>query len=238
MADELRDASRRGARLLATAAGQALGAVFFSAGKVRVGRRKALHPRGAMYAARLERRGGPERAGVDWLDSQGTEDVVVRLSRATGLPPFLPDILGLAMRVLLHDGSSGGDLLLATTGTGSLSRFVLRPSRHPMQVDYTTLLPYASSGGPIQIVASPKVPDAGTDPQHGSLDFDLAWSRGTGAWNGFATLTLLEPRGLDADGGAPVAFDPVLHPLPGLSPYPLVARLRAPAYAASRRARN
>src|SRR6476661_10111092 len=76
---------------------------------------KPLHPLGTVLTGVLRRHGGAEPSGVPWLDETGEDAVLVRLSRAVGLPAPLPDIFGLALRMSTADGRPA-DLLLATTG--------------------------------------------------------------------------------------------------------------------------
>jgi hypothetical protein len=76
----------------------------------------------------------------------------VRESRSVGLPEGLPDIHGLAVRVTNPDGTPG-DLLLATTGWGRLTRFVLTVSRTTYGRPMTTLLPYRTDAGPVLLGA-------------------------------------------------------------------------------------
>jgi len=71
---------------------------------------------------------GEGGTGAAWLDDAGEDDVVVRLSRAVGLPPPAPDVFGLALRVPTAGGRYG-DLLFASTGLGRLTRFTLTPAR-------------------------------------------------------------------------------------------------------------
>jgi hypothetical protein len=168
---------------------------------------------------------GGTRSGVAWLDAVGDERVQVRLSRSVGLPTRLPDILGMAVRVPVA-GGRGGDLLLATTGTGSLGRFLLRPARDPHEAAYTTLFPYRTRSGPLLLAAFPVT---SAPPV-----FQLAWARGTGSWNAFATLEIRGAAGIDSAR----PFDPVRHVVPGLETYDWAATLREPSYAASRRARH
>jgi hypothetical protein len=185
---------------------------------------KPLHPQGAVTRGVLHRLGSDTRSGAAWLDEHGTADVVVRWSRAVGLPSPAPDVFGLAVRVQLDRGRYG-DLLFSTTGTGPLSRFVLVPSwsaERPM----TTLLPYRTSAGPVLLEARPR----------SGRTVDLAWARGTGAWHHFATLRLDEDPQAAADDD--VSFDPVVNPLPGLGVYGWVARLREPSYRRARRSRG
>jgi len=199
---------------------------------------KPLHPRGSVDRARLVRRGAAEeRSGAAWIDQPGTDQVLVRRSRAIGLPPPLPDIHGLAVRVPAADGGYG-DLLLATTGLGRVTRFLLTFAATPEGRPMTTLLPYRSPTGPVLVAA-----------RHRSEDvLELAWARPRGPWRPFAELRL-PPRGVEAgadrsgdpDAAAPdarVSFDPVRHELPGLTYDGWVRRLREPAYRTARRSRS
>jgi hypothetical protein len=185
---------------------------------------KPLHPRGAVTRGVLERFGGVVESGVSWLDEQGTDDVVVRWSRAVGLPAPSPDVFGLAVRVELSPGRHA-DVLFSTTGTGPLTRFALVPAFTP-QRPMTTLLPYRTARGPVLLSAVPQ----------GDRAVELAWARGTGAWQPFGTLRLERSPMVAAD--ADVSFDPVLNPPPGLAPYDWVTRLREPSYRSARRARG
>jgi hypothetical protein len=209
-----RGAATLGGGLLAGAT-QAIGALRTAA--------KPLHPEGEVYAGRLVRRGtafGPH-TGVAWIDEPGEDDVVVRLSRAVGLPDGVPDIHGLALRVLGTDGPA--DLLFANTGTRRLTRFALTASRHPRARPMTTLLPYQAPSGPVLL----RVDSAGP------ASYEISWARPSSRWHPFATLHLDEDR-----GDPTVSFDPVLHRLPGLAQYPAVRRLREPAYRRARRSRD
>src|SRR5687768_8860748 len=93
-----------------------VGAAFYAAGRLRRGRRKPLHPDGAVLPGTLRRSGAPTTWGTPWLDATGEHEATVRLSRSAGLPPPLPDILGLAIRVRVDNRDA--DLLLSTTGRG------------------------------------------------------------------------------------------------------------------------
>lgn len=190
---------------------------------------KPLHPRGDVLAGRLVRTGaaaGGPRTGVRWLDEEGVDDVLVRLSRAVGLPPGLPDIHGLAMRVPTG-GASEGDLLLASTGLGRVGRFVLTFGRAAYSRPLTTLLPYRTSSGALLLAAEPL----------GERRYRLSWARPRGPWNRFATLTVdaAPPEGCS---DALVSFDPVLNTVPGLENYGWVRRLREPSYGTARDSRE
>ena len=210
-------------QMLATFVGRALEGAFFLLGKARG--RKALHPRGEVLEGLIGRRGGVGRTGVRWLDEAGTNHVAVRFSRSLGLPARRPDILGMALRIATQPGQFG-DVLLATTGTGLLGRFVLLPTRRHGLRTYTSLFPYRTPVGPLLLAA---IPTAGSPRQ-----YELAYARPTGPWLSFGTLEITQTpyRGHDLD----LSFDPVLNVVPGLETYDWAAQLRRFSYAASRRA--
>jgi hypothetical protein len=211
--------------LSATCIGWALGGVFFLLGKARG--RKALHPRGQVLEGRVDRHGSISRTGVPWLDEAGIDHVAVRLSRSVGLPAPRADILGLALRIPVAP-CRFGDVLMATTGSGLLGRYVLLPARRHGIRAYTSLFPYRTMAGPLLLAA---IPTAG-NPRH----LELAYSRPRGPWLSFGTLKVTEAAypGHDLD----LSFDPVLNVIPGLDSYDWAARLRKFSYAASRRARD
>jgi hypothetical protein len=216
---------RRLGEMLATSVGWALGGAFFLVGKARG--RKALHPRGEVSEGLIRRRGAGRRTGVLWLDEAGTDHVSVRFSRSLGLPATRPDILGLALRVPADHGQFG-DVLLATTGTGTLGRYVLLPVRRHGVRAYTSLFPYRTVAGPLLLAV---IPTAGSPRQ-----FEIAYSRLTGPWVSFGTLEVTQKThsGHDFD----LSFDPILNVVPGLETYDWTAQLRRFSYAASRRARH
>ena len=183
---------------------------------------KPLHPDGVVLIGHLERTGSPTASGVAWLDEPGQDEVLVRLSRAVGLPVPLPDIHGLAFRVPGADGP--GDVLLASTGWGRLGRFVLTFGRRPASRPLTSLLPYRTGAGPVLLGARAGGPDR----------YELSWAPYDGEWQAFATLVLTE-RESSSPG---VSFDPVRHQVPGLEQYPVVVRLREPAYQRARESRR
>ncbi len=184
---------------------------------------KPLHPRGDVVTARLRRTGANPPTGSAWLDRSGSDEVLVRRSRAVGLPDGLPDIHGLAVRVPLEDGGHG-DLLLATTGTGRLTRFVLTVGRTPWSRPMTTLLPYRTPTGPRLVAAVAR----------SETRYVLAHASPGGAWHPFADLVLSATEGPDPL----VSFDPVRNTLPGLENYEWVRRLREPGYGTARLSRR
>ena len=184
---------------------------------------KPLHPVGVTLVARLHRWGSDTATGVPWLDEPGRDDALVRLSRAVGLPAALPDIHGLALRVLRSEHR--GDVLLASTGWGRVSRFVLTFGRRPESRPLTSLLPYRTPAGAVVLGARAIGPETGPE------GFELSWAPYDGDWHPFATLELTGEPAADQE----ISFDPVLNQVDGLAQYPVVVRLREPSY---RRARN
>jgi hypothetical protein len=186
---------------------------------------KPLHPRGSVVSAVLHRFGSHQPSGAGWLDERGEDQVLVRQSRAVGLPAPAPDVFGLALRVPTRGGTYG-DLLFASTGRGRLTRFVLTTGRSPHSRPMSTLLPYRTPTGPVVLSAV----------YRDQTTVDLSWAVGTGGWTRFAQLRLGQLPTAVSD--APVAFDPVLNTLPGLDNYGWVERLREPSYLTARRSRS
>ena len=221
-----------------------IGAAFYAAGRLRRGRRKPLHPDGAVLPGTLRRDGAPTTWGSPWLDSTGEHEATVRLSRSAGLPTPLPDILGLAIRVRI-DGRDA-DLLLSTTGRGRVGRFLLQPRADPGRGFYTTLLPYRSQRGPVLIAAEPEPPRPLPPDPAGVADeltaapmrFALSCAGPGGGWERFGSLEVGRTGRRSDSVDAPISFDPVRNPLPGLQMYDVVARVRTRAYASARRSRG
>jgi len=203
--------------LLSRTSGAALAAGIGAIGMA-FQRTKPLHPEGRLQRGTISRLGTHEPTGVPLLDDEGTIPAIVRLSRGVGLPEALPDFPGLAIRI--DPDGKPADILLAGTGLGSVSRFVLVPRQSTKDGPLTTLLPYRSEGGPLMIGALPE----------GERSYQLQWSRGTGEWLTFARLDLGERIEDDLD----VSFDPVVNLVPGLEQYPWVRMLREPAYRLAR----
>jgi hypothetical protein len=101
---------------------------------------RALHPRGVTWAATTTfPRAVP---GVAALSRPRELDSLLRLSRAVGLPPAVPDILGFALR--LHDFDGPGrplDLLLASSPAPPV-HWMLWPARDHRRAWFTGLLRY------------------------------------------------------------------------------------------------
>ncbi|MCH8611930.1 phosphodiesterase [Arsenicicoccus dermatophilus] len=206
--------------VLAAGGGALLAATFGLAALVR--RDKPLHAYGRVTSGSLVLTGAPIPCGVPLLDRAGSWPCTVRASRTASLTHQGPDVMGLALRVDAagHDGDHA-DLLLASTGTGTVTRHLLAVRRRVEDGPLTTLLPQRGASGDVLLRLDPA----------GSSAYDLSWSRARGAWHRLGRLELHLPWGPDE----PLRFAPVDHPLAGLTQPGWVRALRHPAYAAARR---
>jgi hypothetical protein len=220
-------ATARVAELAAVVPGWVLRAASGAAGLVRPAS-KPLHPAGSILPVTVRRHGlaAGDRVGVAWIDEPGVTEGLVRFSRAVGLPPALPDIHGLALRFEDVYGRRS-DVLMATTGLGRFSRFLLVPTRRRGGEAYSTLLPYRSPQGPVQLAAVPDDREATT--------LTLAVASTGGPWRPFAELSV---TGAPGGSGDDLSFDPTLNMLEGLEYYAWETRLREGAYGAARWSRR
>ncbi|WP_210505222.1 hypothetical protein [Naasia sp. SYSU D00057] len=218
-----------------SAAGVALAGLFRIAQLVRHPR--PIHSRGALFDASLTWVGGAD-SGIDWVDQPaGTRQTGVgRVSRSVGLPPALPDILGLAVRVETPEGPA--DLELSTSGVGVPGRFALMPHLRAEGGWFGTLLPYRGRHGNVMLGARvrlsasavPTSPDERSAGAVGPWLFDLYSAPLTGRWRRFATLELTATT--DADDTTGLRFDAVRRPLPGAGFAAWHRRVREPSYRA------
>jgi hypothetical protein len=165
------------AHLLAVAGGSTLGWLFDMAALVRHG--KPLHQHGVVLDAVVHRARGPARWGAAWLDEPGEDHGIARLSRAAGLPGPIPDIMGLALAISGPVGTRH-DLLLASTGLGRLSRFMLTPRRDPASACYSSLFPTPRPAAQYCWPRSRPGPQAGKSPP--SRGTPPARRYGSGCW--------------------------------------------------------
>jgi hypothetical protein len=213
---------------LVDAAGRAVAVPLAALARVR--QAKPMHPRGVLFDALLQRRG--LACGVDWLDTTGADDVLVRFSRGAGLPPRLPDLLGFALRL---PGERPVDVLLSSTGQGRWSRRVPVP-RRDAATTYGSIMAYRSTAGPVWLAAVPQGAALPSDRDGLAVAgpgrvMTLSAAVGRGPGKPFATLTL---RAVTDPIDPPLHFDAVLHAPPGLAADGPLARFRGPAYAAAR----
>lgn len=209
--DVARGVGRLGGAVLAAAFG----------GVARLRGTRALHPVGLCGTGVLTVQPGP-RSGVLLLDEPGPHACEVRWSRALGLRDG-PDIEGLAVHVR---GAAAGDVLLASTGTGVLTRHLLVARARGQHGPLTTLLPLSTALGPLLLRLDPLL-DAGAGSEPPTV-YRLLVSAPGRPWHDRGRLDLTW-TGSDCTR----RHSPVGNPPTGSWTHPLWALLREPSYAAS-----
>ena len=206
-------------RVAGAALATGLGLVAWATG------RKPLHAAGSTWAAELRVDAPLPDLGVPLLHQRGVHACTVRVSRAVGTPEGWWDVGGLAVR--LPDAGTRGrpaDLLFATTGTGRLSRYLLRPVRQAATRPLTTLLPTRAGDRSLELLVRP-LGDA-EQPR----EYELAVSVDGGRWTGVGLLQLRRQL-----PDTRTRFDPIVDELEGTKPPAWVVGLREPAYRWARR---
>ncbi|MFS0732125.1 hypothetical protein ABC304_08960 [Microbacterium sp. 1P10UB] len=202
---------------------------------LRVRRPRPIHPHGLLLRGEVEWMPGAPASGITWIDQPaGTRAPTrARLSRSVGLPPLLPDVIGLALRADTGDGGFG-DLELATTGRGVPGRFLLLPRWTVSQATFATLLPYRTDAGPVHVSArrsGRRLPADLTALRHVLASeprrLELSFAHGSGPWHPFAVVALRVDRDQD---DRMMRFDAVRHAIPGAGTYEVVRLLRQPSY--------
>jgi hypothetical protein len=194
--------------------------------------RRAMHPTGLLLSGQLSVPSDP-RLPADWRSLDGAHGLV-RFSKAIGLPGGIPDVLGIALRF------GDQDILLATAlAPAPVLQHILVPARSFDRATFSSLLAHrAGSGiGILRGRIQGTLPAAGGQLEavraaHG-LHVQLEVGGLLGGRRPLGTVTL---GGVLEDQPAPsVRFDP-WRAGAGLGPVGPIQRLRAAAYAASRRA--
>jgi hypothetical protein len=204
----------------------------------RLRRKRAFHPFGIGFAGRMIPVGG-SAPQVPGFERDG--EVLVRLSRAVGLPEWLPDPCGLAIRAPdAHGPGHHQDFLLISSALPPGGRHTLLPSRGFCDLPYSTVLPYRLRGQTVLFGARALGPRPG--PKLEDLDragpvameFELQVAGVTGNWQSFGRLTL--ERRLPPEQTERLGFDPT-NTGGGLELVGLLNKARGPAYAASQQGR-
>jgi hypothetical protein len=212
----------RPARVAVDAAGLSLGAVFGAVSRLR--RAKSLHPRGAVYEARLAVDGAPHAPGASTLlSTPGERAAIVRVSRSLGLPAWLPDLIGLAVRIPdAYGPGADQDFLLVTSVDRPVLHHIFVPAKDPQARVYSSSLPYRAGDERFLVGALPEGEDR----------FALAVAAVGGRFRRVATLEV-GARLPDAANG--IRFNP-FNTGGGLEPTGPLNRLRDYAYPMSQRA--
>ncbi|WP_052423886.1 hypothetical protein [Nonomuraea candida] len=211
-----------------------LAAGFGTAARLRRGR--PLHPSGLVLDAHLRLHGMRRPCGVPFLDQPADLRGIARLSRSVGVPPPLPDILGIAFRWRQDDTTA--ELLLATTGHGPLGRRLLRPAVRWTGM-YGCLFPYQAGDRRVLLGAVLHTPGAlpatfgapARAAESGPLVLELLAAAPSGPWRPFGQAHLSAPALPDDEH--PTRFNPLRHPIPGLRPAGWLNEVRDAAYTAA-----
>ena len=163
-------------------------ALFRSASRLRGER--AIHARGRTLTARVQVTGSV-RTGSPFLDQPAEHQALLRVSRSVGLPLPLPDVLGLAVRVLdAHSPGRHQDLLLDSTLEPALLRRLPWPARNHLRPLHGSLLPYDVAGRTLLLGARglPGQPAATLDALPDRFELELLLATPHGRWERWAVL--------------------------------------------------
>jgi hypothetical protein len=144
---------------------------------------RVVHGRGRAFAGSVTLPGGAG-TGAPLLDRPGTCDAVVRFSRSAGLPPWLPDVYGLAVRLVdVHGPGRHQDLLLDATQPAPLLRRLPWPRWDASGALYGSLLPYDVGGrrmllGAVPVPGTPQIRSLAAVPDEVELALLLATAHG------------------------------------------------------------
>ena len=152
---------------------------------------RAIHARGRTLTGRVTVT-GTARTGAGLLDEPAELAAVVRVSRSVGLPLPLPDVLGLAVRLLdAHGPGRHQDLLLDSTLEPALLRRLPWPARDHLRPLHGSLLPYDVAGRRL-LLGARALPGQGsatlTDLPDG-VALELLLATPHGGWERWAVLT-------------------------------------------------
>lgn len=144
---------------------------------------RAVHARGRAFTGWVTIPGGAD-TGAPLLDTAATFDAVVRFSRSAGLPPWLPDVYGLAVRLVDAFGPGRHqDLLLDATQPAPFLRRLPWPRWDATGALYSSLLPYDVGGrrllvGAVPVPGTPQARSLAAVPDEVELALLLATAHG------------------------------------------------------------
>lgn len=201
--------------------------------------KRIFHPFGVGFSASLTPLGAAELTGSALAS---LSEPLVRLSRSLGLPEWLPDPCGLALRI--PDAYGPGrhqDVLMVSSATAPGARHAPLPSWGFLDRPYSTLLPYRSQGRLVLLGARGLERDGGGPSlaelrrrDFAGLDFELTVATLRGDWKPAGRLLVRER--LPAEAVERLDFDPT-NTGGGLELAGFVNRLRGPSYRASQAGR-
>jgi hypothetical protein len=204
--------------------------------------RRVFHPVGVLAEGWIERLAPPAQ-GLPIASGE----VVGRVSKGVGTAGWLPDIIGLAWKMPpTASSASEWDLLLASAGSGLLSRFALHPVTSWSGASLSSLMPYRFGEHSWWIRARllTEIPGRGVSLDSirnriddGGIQFAIDQACGTGPFELLAQLTL--DRSVPDDALHDIAFDPTIRTPADVQLEPgWLTDLRRRAYHHSRQSRD
>lgn len=180
---------------------------------------RIVHSQGLAYRGTFVAQPHSERVGANLFDEPGTYRAIVRFSRSIGLPPPLPDLLGMAVRIEdAHGSGRHQDFPMISSAKGRVARHLLLPAVAGFfGQPYSTSLPYAIGSETWVVGAMADSPrgDRGARGQLRELEdargrdrlrFTLAIARLSGSWRPVGALHFGE--GLSAHQSEELKFNP------------------------------
>ncbi|HEX8647258.1 MAG TPA: hypothetical protein VF715_10180 [Thermoleophilaceae bacterium] len=177
--------------------------------------KRSFHPDGLVFEATLTPYVQPRATGIEVLDG-GERHVLVRCSRALGLPEPVPDILGFSIR--FPDAYGPGrhqDLLSVTSWDTPVAHHALVPATGFFARPYSTLLAYRLPQGvrlfgvvPVGSgpAIGPRLEQIAEAAARDTATFELAISELMGRFSGVGTVRL--GRQLPPEEGEQLRFNP------------------------------
>ena len=199
---------------------------------------KVFHPRGLAFTGTVVVDGDPDAPASPWLRTPGTYRAVARFSRGAGLPAPLPDLLGLAVRVLdAHGPGRPQDLLLITSVDQPVLHHLFVPAFDAQARPYSSATPYRIGGtswlmGALPRADSPRAEGGSMEERlrasvaAGGVALDLAAARVGGRFQRFGELRVEQEV---PGGGDHLRFN-LFNTGGGLEPVTWINRIRRRTY--------
>jgi hypothetical protein len=203
--------------------------------------KRAFHPHGLVFEATLTPWARSAPSGVELLDD-GERRLLVRCSRALGLPEPAPDVLGFAMRFPdVYGPGRHQDILCVTSWDAPPLHHALVPATSFFARPYSSLLAFAV-GGEVRLIGvlprgpgpavGPRLEEVAAAARNGTATFDLALAPLTGRFEGVGTISLGDQ--LPPAEAEELRFNP-WNTGGGIRPTGPLMGLRGPAYRGSQR---
>jgi hypothetical protein len=211
----------------------------------RIRGKRCLHPHGVGFEATFSVDRPARYADAELLGTQRTWPAVVRLSRGVGLPPSVPDVLGLAVRIEdAYGRDRHQDFLLVSSARGPVWQHLILPGPAGFGGhSYSSVLAYRI-GADLRIVGAEPV-GVGARERIGlaqlraeprpEIGFELTLATLGGRWEGVARLEF--GARLDDARAEALAFNP-WNTGAGIVPAGPFMGLRRPSYVGSQQGRG